>query len=72
MAFAYKIDVLASLKAKGYSTARIRKDKIMGEAMLQKIRQGEMPSWAILDTICFLLECDIGDVITHIPDDEIK
>ena len=37
MPIQYKIDVIAALKEAGYNTTRIRKEKIMGEAMLQKI-----------------------------------
>ena len=33
-----KIDVLAALKSAGYSSYRLRKEKIMGEATMQKIR----------------------------------
>ena len=45
MPIKYKIDVIAALKEAGYNTTRIRKEKIMGEAMLQKIRSGQMVSW---------------------------
>ena len=38
MPIQYKIDVIAALKEAGYNTTRIRKEKIMGEAMLQKIK----------------------------------
>ena len=55
MPIKYKIDVIAALKEAGYNTTRIRKEKIMGEAMLQKIRSGQMVSWATLETICGLL-----------------
>ena len=44
MAMKYKIDIIAALKEAGYNTSRIRKEKIMGEAMLQKIRSGQMVS----------------------------
>ena len=50
MPIKYKINVLEALKEKGYNTGKIRKDKIMGEAMLQKIREGEMVSWAVFET----------------------
>lgn len=62
----YKIDVLATLKEKGYNTNTIRKEKIMGEAMLQKIRSGQMVSWAALETICKLLKCQPGDLIEYV------
>lgn len=63
MPIIYKMDVLAALKEKGYNTNRIRKDKIMGEAMLQKSRSGQMPSWSVLETICDLLDCQPADII---------
>lgn len=36
MPIVYKIDVLSALKEAGYNTTRIRKEKIMGEAMLKR------------------------------------
>ena len=66
MALKYKMDVIAALKAAGYNTNTIRKEKIMGEAMLQKIRSGQMVSWATLETICGLLDCQPGDLIEYI------
>ena len=68
MPMQYKTDVIAALKEAGYNTSRIRKDKIMGEAMLQKIRSGQMVSWATLETICDLLDCQPGDIIEIVRD----
>lgn len=61
-------------KANGYNTNRIRKEKIIGESMLQKLRNGEMVSWGVIDKICTLLECDVGDIIQHTKciDDKTK
>lgn len=59
----YKINVLTALKEAGYNTSRIRKEKLIGEAMLQKIREGKMVSWATFETICGLLDCQPGDLI---------
>ena len=70
MPIVYKIDVLSALKEAGYNTNRIRKEKIMGEAMLQKIRSGQMPSWSVLETICDLLGCQPADVIEYQRDAE--
>lgn len=70
MAFKYKIDVINALKEKGYTSYTIRKEKIMGESSIQKFRNGEMPSWSVLDKVCTLLELPIGDVIEHIPEGE--
>lgn len=64
----YKIDVLACLKSAGYSTYRIRKEKIFGEATLQKIRNGEMVSLENVSTICSLLKCQPGDIMEYVDD----
>ena len=69
MAIVYKIDVLKELKEKGYNTSRLRKDKLMGEATIQKIRENQLVSWANLDTICTLLNCNVGDVVEHQKED---
>ena len=70
MPMCYKVDLLAVLKEAGYNTNRIRKEKLMGEAMRQKIRNGQMVSWAVLETICDLLNCQPGDLIEFVKADE--
>ena len=72
MPMCYKVDVIAVLKEAGYNTNRIRKEKIMGEAMLQKIRSGQMVSWATLETICSLLECQPGDLIEYVKEHGVQ
>ena len=72
MPMRYKVDLLAVLKEAGYNTNRIRKDKIMGEAMLQKIRSGQMVSWAVLETICGLLDCQPGDLIEFVKEPDVQ
>ena len=68
MPIRYKVDVIAALKEAGYNTTRIRKEKIMGESMLQKIRSGQMVSWATLETICDLLGCQPGDLLEYVKE----
>ena len=70
MPMQYKVDVLAKLKEAGYNTNKIRKEKIMGEAMLQKLRSGQMVSWATLESICSLLDCQPGDLIEFVSEKE--
>jgi putative transcriptional regulator len=65
MSIQYKIDVLAELKKKGYSTYRLRKERIFGEATIQKIRMGELVSWDNISTMCRLLECQPGDIVKY-------
>lgn len=66
MPFRWKVNVIQLLKEKGYNTGRIKRENIIHDAMLQKIRNGEMVSWATLDTICKILGCQISDLIEHI------
>jgi len=61
----YKIDVLSALKEKGYNTNRLRKEKILGESTIQQLREGKLVSWANIDRICTLLECQPGDILEH-------
>lgn len=68
MPIRYKVDVIAKLKEAGYNTSTIRKERIMGEAMLQKLRSGQMVSWATLETICSLLNCQPGDLIEFVEE----
>lgn len=72
MAIRYKIDVLAALKAKGYSSTKIREEKLIGQSYLQQIRHGELVSWKTLDMICSLLECQPGDLIEYVPVQEME
>jgi putative transcriptional regulator len=66
----YKLDILAALKNNGYTTYRIKKEKILSESTLQKFRHKEGISWSNLDTLCSLLQCQPGDIIAYMPDDQ--
>lgn len=68
MALRYKIDVMAALKEKGYSSTRIRNEKLIGQSYLQQLRHGEMVSWATFDKICELLECQPADLIEYVEE----
>lgn len=68
MAIRYKVDVLAALREHGYSSTRIREEKLIGQSYLQQLRHGELVSWKTLDTICKLLECQPGELIEYVPD----
>ena len=68
MAIRYKVDVLAELKKKGYTSTKIREEKLIGQSYLQQLRHRELVSWKTLDTICSLLECQPGDLIEYVGD----
>lgn len=64
----YKIDVIAALKKAGYSTYRIRNEKILTEAQLQHLRRDHLLTHDALDKLCGLLNCQPGDLVEFIPD----
>ncbi len=66
----YKIDILEALKEKGYTSYKIRKDKLIGEAQLTKIRSGDIASKETLNTICRLLDCQPGDILEYINSEQ--
>ena len=69
MAIQYKADVLALLKAAGYPSTRIRAEKLLGQSYVQQLRKGELISWAALNTVCRLLDCQPGDLLEYVPDE---
>ncbi len=66
MAIRYKMNILELLKNKGYTTYKLRKEKILGESTLQKMRTNTLLSWAELNTVCGLLDCQPGDILEFI------
>lgn len=70
MALRYRIDILSALKNKGYSTTRIREEKLIGQSYLQQLRHGELVSWKTIDTLCRLLECNVGDIVEYVDEQE--
>ena len=72
MAIRYKIDILAELKKEGYSSTRIREEKLIGQSYLQQLRRGELVSWKTLDTICSLLECQPGDLVEFVREADVS
>lgn len=66
----YKIDVLAALKESGYTTYRMRREKLLGESVLQQLRKGDLVSWTNLSRICFLLQLQPGDILEYIPSEK--
>lgn len=68
MPIQYKINVLEALKSAGYTTYRLRQEKILGERVIQQIRSGEIVSWKTIDTICSLLRCQPGDIVMYLDE----
>ena len=65
----YKFDIIQRLGEKGYNPRKIRKDRILAESTMTKLRRKQAISWENIDTICRLLRCQPGDLLEWIDDD---
>lgn len=63
-------DILSRLKAAGYSTYRIRQERLIPEATLQSIRHGSHITTDTINTLCNMLQCQPGDLFFHVYDPE--
>ena len=62
-------DILQKLSDKGWSSYKLRKAGLIGEATLQRIRNGLSISTDTIDKICGLLDCQPSDILKWERDD---
>lgn len=65
MSLVYKINVLQALKEKGYTTYKLRTEKLLSESTIQKLRKKKGVAWENLETLCSLLDCQPSDLIAY-------
>lgn len=71
MRLVYKFRVLPALKEKGYSTAKLRKDKLLGEGSIQSLRTDKPISWASIEQVCNLLQIQPGDLLEMVEEENV-
>ena len=71
MPIVYKVNIIEVLKAKGYNTNRLRKEKLLSEGVLQSIRTNKYISMDNLSKICALLDCQPADLIEYVEDETV-
>ncbi|MFZ2837080.1 MAG: helix-turn-helix transcriptional regulator, partial [Blautia wexlerae] len=49
----------------GYTQTTLRKEKLIGQDAIQKMRKGEMIGINVLTTVCELLDMQPGDIIEY-------
>lgn len=63
--------LLVLLKEKGYTTYKIRQEKLMGQRSWEELRKGNGGlSRETLNRLCKVLDCQPGDLMEYIPDEE--
>lgn len=62
--FRYKMNILLELKNAGYTSTRLRRERIMAESTLQRIRSGNTSiNLTSLEPVCQILRCQPGDLV---------
>lgn len=59
----------ATAKSKGISTNALHKKYHISKSQLSRLRHNEGVNTCTLDRLCNILECNIEDIMEHIPDD---
>ncbi len=58
------------LKDRGYTTYKIRKEKLLGQGTLTALKNGTGGLDArTIDRLCNMLDCQPGDLMEFVPDD---
>ena len=68
MPLEFKIDILEALKNKGYTTYTLRKENLLSQSTIQKLREGKGLAWENIERLCALLDCQPGDIIKYTKD----
>ena len=68
MPLQYKIDVLEALKAKGFNTTRLRREKLLAEGTIQKLREQKPINWENIARICEMLNCQPNDFLEYMDE----
>lgn len=70
---AIKYDKLVQkLKDAGITSYIVKRDKIVGQATYKKIREGGELSTKVIDRMCKLFNCQPGDILEYVPDEETQ
>lgn len=58
------------MKAKGISQYALIKKHKVSPAQITRLKRNESVSTHTIDTFCKILECDVGDIMKHVPDEQ--
>ncbi len=62
--------LIALLKENGYTSYKIRKEKIVGQATYKKIMEGGDIDTRTIAKLCKLLNCQPGDILEYEEEQE--
>ncbi|MGI6201262.1 MAG: helix-turn-helix domain-containing protein [Christensenellales bacterium] len=63
--------LFALLRAKGWTTYKIRQERLIGQGTLTAMRSGTGGlSHDTIERLCRALNCQPGDIMEYVPDDD--
>ena len=62
--------LFALMKSKGLTTYRVRKENIISQSTLQKLREGKAVSTESISNLCKALGCQPGDIMEYVEDEQ--
>lgn len=65
-------DIIKKLKDAGYNSTVIRKNNILPQSVLQRLRNGNPITTDTINTICKLTGCKVEDLIEYVDDNKIN
>lgn len=66
----YSKNIIEELGKKGYTTYKIKQEKIFNQTQLQNLRDNKLLTQDNLNKLCELLECQPGDILEYRKDNE--
>ena len=58
------------MKAKGISQYALIKKNKGSPAQITRLKRNESVGTHTIDTFCKILECEVGDIMKHVPDEQ--
>lgn len=58
-------DILQKLKEAGYNTTRLRREKIIPESTIDRLRHNKPITTETIDIICNLTKLQVGDLLEY-------
>ena len=60
------------MKERGLTSYKIRKENIISQGALTSLRSGKSVTMDTIEKLCKPLNCQVGDIVEYVPDDEAK
>ena len=64
----YSKNIIEELGKKGYTTYKIKQEKIFNQTQLQQLRDNKLLTQDNLNKLCELLDCQPGDILEYRKD----